>query len=150
MILENPGFISEDFWAHLETLLHFFVFPWEEVCEERSLDHDLSPQVPLHSNPASHTGLSDAVYNLPLKPLPHLTMLRNCVSCGFLNGVVFVGGCLYLPIVAVTTDFMLLDLFLHQYLQSYFYFFQFYFILFFAMLFTVLVPDQRLKPGPEQ
>ena len=61
MILENSGFINEDSRAHLETLLHFFVFPWEEVCEERSLDHDFSPQVPLHSNPASHPRLSDAM-----------------------------------------------------------------------------------------
>ena len=79
MILENSGFINEDSWAHLETLLHFFVFPRDEVCEERSLDHDFSPQVPLHSNPASHPRLSDAIYNVPLKPLPHLMMLRNCV-----------------------------------------------------------------------
>lgn len=123
MILENSGFINEDSWAHLETLLHFFVFPWEEVCEEKSLDHDFSPQfIPFHSNLASHPRLSDGIYNLPLKPLPHLTMLRNCVQCNFLNGGVFVGEGFFLPVVTVPTDFMLLDLFLHRYLQSYFFF----------------------------
>lgn len=33
MILENSGFIREDPWAYLETLLHLFVFLWKEVLE---------------------------------------------------------------------------------------------------------------------
>lgn len=57
-----------------------FVFPFKELQQERRLGHVLFySQVLLRCNQPAHPGLSDAIYNLPLKLLARLTIFRNFV-----------------------------------------------------------------------
>lgn len=50
MVLESSGSITEDPWAHIQTMLSLFVFLRKEVQEERRLGHGFASQVPSHFN----------------------------------------------------------------------------------------------------